>query len=312
MTPKSRNRVPSLRARLVNMFLPLLGTKAQFSSQQRLTKYLASKAQRSAPPSHRLRREFQVEEQKTCEVSRFVLTPRSGASDLTILYIHGGAYVNELTSHHWRIIAGIARRTGASVHVPLYPLAPSHTWADAFPAVHELAAQLIQTPGKSVTFMGDSAGAGFALALAQVMRDARELLPSHIVLLSPWLDVATNHPDQALFNERDRMLAAPGLQWAGRKWAGNLPVQDPRVSPVHGSLLGLPPTLVLTGTADLLYPDAKRLQDKARQANHPLAFIEYPGMFHVWMAAPIPEARQALDDVACFMTVSSQSANDRF
>lgn len=302
MVLSQRNKVPSLRARLVNMLLPLLRTKAQFSSEQKLAKILANKVQREAPPSQRLRREFFIEEQRTGGVSRYILTPRSGASDATVLYLHGGAYVNELTSHHWKIVAGIARRTGASIHVPLYPLAPRYTWSDAFPAIQELATQLIQTPGKSVTFMGDSAGAGFALALAQVMRDARTFLPDRIVLLSPWLDVATNHPDQFLLSKRDRMLAAPGLQWAGRKWAGNLPVRDSRISPLHGSLLGLPHTVVLTGTSDLLYPDARRLREKARQANHLLTFIEYPGMFHVWMAAPIPEAQRALDDIASFFT----------
>jgi len=27
----------------------------------------------------------------------------------------------------------------------------------------------------------------------------------------------------------------------------------------------------------------------------------YPGMFHVWPAAPIPEARRALDEAAAFI-----------
>lgn len=305
MALSPQNHVPSLRARLVNMLLPLLGTKSQFSSEQKLAKALSKKVPRAALPPQKLRREFLIEEDETGGVSRYVLTPRCGASDATVLYLHGGAYVNELTSHHWKIVAGIARRTGASIHVPLYPLAPRYTWSDAFPAIQELAAKLIQAPGKSVTFMGDSAGAGFALALAQVMRDARVFLPDRIILLSPWLDVATNHPDQILLSRRDRMLAAPGLQWAGRKWAGNLPVRDPHVSPINGSLQGLPPTVVLTGTSDLLYPDAKRLREKARKANHLLTFLEYPDMFHVWMAAPIPEAQQALDDVAYFMTAQT-------
>lgn len=103
------------------------------------------------------------------------------------------------------------------------------------------------------------------------------------------------------------MLAAPGLQWAGRAWAGKLSLRDWRVSPLYGALLGLPPTMVLAGTSDLLYPDARRLRDKARQVNHPLSFVEYPSMFHVWMAAPIPEAQQALDDVARFMMGSRQN-----
>lgn len=46
------------------------------------------------------------------------------------------------------------------------------------------------------------------------------------------------------------------------------------------------------------------LPGRAQTANHPLSFIEYPGMFHVWMAAPIPGAQQALGDVARLKTGS--------
>ena len=49
----------------------------------------------------------------------------------------------------------------------------------------------------------------------------------------------------------------------GRLWAGDLDPADPRVSPLYGSLGGLPPTAVYSGSLDLLSPEALRLRDRA-------------------------------------------------
>lgn len=294
--------MPSLRARFVNLILPLLGIKARFASAQALSMALTDNPPVCVRPSALMRLRFKVTEREVAGMHVYVVAPKHEAkSAASVLYLHGGAYVHELTGDHWRLIRGLVQRSGATIHVPSYPLAPSKTCAHAFPPVRELARELLDASGTSVTFMGDSAGGGFALALAQSMRDDGERLPDRIVLLSPWLDVETNHPAQASLAHKDRILAAPGLQWAGRQWAGTLSTGNPRVSPLNGSLEGLPPIALLAGTSDLLYVDAERLREQARLAGHQLHFMPYQDMFHVWMAAPIPEAGEALDDVASFM-----------
>lgn len=50
----------------------------------------------------------------------------------TVLYLHGGGYVNDFVSQHWAFMASLADRTGATVIAPQYPLAPDHTWRDSF------------------------------------------------------------------------------------------------------------------------------------------------------------------------------------
>jgi len=281
-----------------------MGTKARLLSAEALSRSL-TRPQVPAPPPWLMRQRFRVTSHVSHGMPMVVVAPRSRASHHQVLYLHGGAYVHEVTGPHWRLIQGLVQRTGATVHVPTYPLAPRHTWASAFPPLRALARDMVAANGAAWTFMGDSAGGGLALALAQEMRNAAESLPGRIVLLSPWLDVATDHPDQAAYAGKDRLLAAPGLQWAGRQWAGQLPLDDPRISPLHGSLVGLPAIAVLAGTSDLLYVDALRLQDIAARSGHPVQFMSYPDMFHVWMAAPIPEAEQALNDVASFVCAAS-------
>jgi acetyl esterase/lipase len=56
-------------------------------------------------------------------------------SATTVIYLHGGAYVNEIPSAHWKLISDLATQLGCSVVVPIYGLAPSHHAADALTPV---------------------------------------------------------------------------------------------------------------------------------------------------------------------------------
>jgi acetyl esterase/lipase len=73
--------------------------------------------------------------------------------------------------------------------------------------------------------------------------------------------------------------------------------------PLFGSLSGLPPAAVFTSTGDLLNSDARRLKMKmkVKTEGFALEYYEYKELFHVWVAAPIPEAKKALEEVAAFV-----------
>lgn len=228
----------SVAAKLVNFLLPLRGSEKRLSSEEGMAQYYTQHVSTPVPASDHLLQEFRISEHMLGDLRFHTVVPRSERSTLRILYFHGGAYVNEMVGAHWNIVAGLVRRTGATVDIPHYPLAPKHTWAEAFPLVQRLAMDRPTTsPGNPVAFVGDSAGAGLLLALAQVMKAEGNPLPDSLVLLSPFLDVSVNNPQQLEVARHDRMLAAPGLRWAGRQWAGALPMDDPRVSPSTGVLL---------------------------------------------------------------------------
>ena len=140
---------------------------------------------------------------------------------MRLLYLHGGVYVHELIGLHWDIVAGLARCTRATVDIPLYPLAPKHTWADAAGPLLALTKRLrAETPKGYFAMAGDLAGGGLSLSLCQVLRDQGELLPDCLVLLSPWLDGRVDHPAQLAMAGKDRMLAAP--VFAGRPSNGGV------------------------------------------------------------------------------------------
>ncbi|MFJ1256964.1 alpha/beta hydrolase fold domain-containing protein [Cupriavidus sp. CuC1] len=137
--------------------------------------------------------------------------------------------------------------------------------------------------------MGDSAGGGMALALAQVARDTGRALPGRLVLLSPFLDATGSNPAIDALEPLDPMLSKLGGIECGRVYAGGDPVTLPQVSPIYGSLRGLPPVTLFIGTHDVLLPDCRTYRALAEQQGLPLRYYEYEGMFHVWMLLPMPE-----------------------
>lgn len=222
----------------------------------------------------------------------YVLEPL-GATQATprLLYLHGGAYINEITRSHWSLTAGLSREVPCRCLVPIYPLGASAGAAQVAGTATEIAAALLEEPGDLI-LAGDSAGGGLALAASLGLRD-RGLRVARLVLLSPWLDVAMNQPEQLDLERRDAMLAVAGLREAARTYARGLPLDDPRISPLHGDLRDLPAISVFTGTHDILNPDAHRLLDRCAQAGTTCELIEAPAMPHVYPLMPTPEGRQA-------------------
>ena len=234
----------------------------------------------------------------------FTVHPRvKRAAGLHILYLHGGAFVFAITPQHWRFIARLIQRLGCSVTVPLYPLAPEHTCREVFDFLLPLASELL-TENRQTVFMGDSAGGGMALALSQQLHAAGLSLPARLALISPALDLTLSDPRQPEIARVDPLLDIPGSRAAGTWYTGDLPLTDPRVSPLYGELQGLAPIAVWTGTHDLLYPDAVCLKSKADQAGASVSLFEYDRMFHVWSLLRLPEGKAALEQIVAFVQES--------
>jgi monoterpene epsilon-lactone hydrolase len=295
--------VRSFRSQIVELILPLTGIKRSLRSEAAIRKQVA-RARKKGPalPSNRMRRRFSVTETAINESRVFAVAPRPVASRGHILYLHGGTYVNDVIAWQWRMVERLVARTACTAVVPLYPLAPEYIWRDAFGVVTPLYEALVaQVGAENLIVLGDSAGGGMALSLAQQLRNAGRPLPSKLVLIAPWLDVTCSDPRQPELAKRDRMLDIPGIRAAGRWYAGDLAPTAPEISPLFGSLSGLPPMAVWIGKRDLLHADAQRLKAQAEREGARLTYYEYDGMFHDWPMAPILEAERAIDEMAAFI-----------
>lgn len=235
----------------------------------------------------------------------FSLVPKDKATDesgLRFVYLHGGAYVSEIAPQHWGLVAELSQSLGCEAIVPIYPLAPEHHAAEVVESVVGLMESLhdarVGRPGRLV-LAGDSAGGGLALAVTQALvakgrgaPDARAV--GGLVLLSPWLDGTLSHRDVARIAPRDPWLAPPGLIEAAKLYAGDEGPTSARVSPLYGSFEGLPRTLILAGTRDVLFPDAERYFARSLDEGVDTTFLRYEDMVHVWMLVDaLPEAQEA-------------------
>lgn len=216
-------------------------------------------------------------------------------SSKRVIAIHGGAYVAQPTLLHWFDYAALARDTGATVIVPLYPLAPAGTADTVVPLMADFIAEQVASHGAgNVSLYGDSAGGGLALAAAQEFVRRNDPRPAHVVLVSPWLDVTLTNP--AIASVRDPVLNVTRLKRDGLLWAGGSDPTDPRVSPLYGSLSGLPPAAVYAGSLDVLSPDVLVLQEKAlATAGAKFTFILRKGEIHNWAMGGLPLLPEAVE-----------------
>ena len=176
-----------------------------------------------------------------------------------VVAIHGGAFIFPPSIFHWLNYSVTAYQTGATFEVPIYPLLQQGgTAGTVVPQMAGLiSSQIAQHGAPHVSVTGDSAGGNLALAAVQYMVQTNLFgpVPSSLVLVSPWLD-----------------LESTGGQ-IGKVWAGNLSVTNPLVSPLYGSLSGLPPTYVYSGSLDPLEASAFALQQAAVAHAAPMSFV---------------------------------------
>ncbi|MET9701018.1 alpha/beta hydrolase [Streptomyces sp. NPDC006529] len=303
--------MPSLRSRALSAALIAVGRRRRFASAEAVRARVAEAARR--PASHLPPRSLG----KVAEVTRtfvgawpvYDASPRGAEPAARVLYVHGGGYVHELVRQHWSLIRTLVTGAGARCVVPAYILAPRGTADRTVPVAADLLSGLIESGGAGGTVLiGDSAGAGLALAAAQRLRERTGVQPSRIVLISPWLDVTMTHPDQAALQAADPMLARAGLVEAGRLYAGTLAPDDPRVSPLHGSFAGLAPLTVFAGSRDVLVTDSRELVRRARADGAEVDYHEAAGLPHAYPLLPVPEGRAARD--AIVRLVRSAAAAD--
>lgn len=181
-------------------------------------------------------------------------------NDTTIIYLHGGGYMNQPYYEHFAFVDRLALEADCKAVVPLYPLTPKYTCEESHRAMMALYRSLLKaTDPASIVLMGDSAGGGMALAMTQTMRDQGIPMPRALVLICPWLDVRCCNPEiqRRGLEEMDPMLTA-NFSMAGRAWAAGLPMDTPLVSPMFGELSGLPPITLYGGTREILWPDAQK------------------------------------------------------
>ncbi|WP_374945428.1 alpha/beta hydrolase [Agreia sp.] len=223
----------------------------------------------------------------TGSITSEVFSSATRASDVQVLFIHGGSYVHEASALHASFFERILRSANATVTMPIYALAPEHGYRVAYAQLLDVYLELREShPDSPIVLMGGSAGGGFALGFAQSLVEQNVPQPDRIVLLSPWLDLSLTNPSIAAVDRTDVLLDRDALIANGLAWAHGDDPAAYRLSPINGSLIGLAPTTVLAGTNDILYPDALVLEARARASGLDFDLTSFAGADHVFVMTP--------------------------
>jgi acetyl esterase/lipase len=286
--------VLSLPSRLVPGYLRLTHTNRIYTSADEARTHIEQRRIRPRPygPPRRLRPEVAISVDDRLGWPVYTLTPRSSEARGSVVYVHGGGWVNQIALQHWQLAAQIAAAAHMRVAVPIYPLVPFGTAEQVVPAVAELVLTT-GTRGGSACLAGDSAGGQIALSAAILLRDAHQLTVPRTALISPALDLSMGNPEIDRVQPSDPWLGRDGTRVFIEHWRGNLPITDPRVSPLAADLRGFGPLTVFSGTRDILNPDARLLIDTATTAGVDVDYHEKPGLLHVYPLTPTPEGRLA-------------------
>lgn len=218
-----------------------------------------------------------------------------------ILYLHGGAFVAESPNAHQRMLARICRLSGSRGFYVSYRLAPEHPYPaatdDCLAAYRYLLAEGV--PSRDIVIAGDSAGGNLTVVTAMRARDTGLALPAALVAISPVLDATFSGDSMRRNDGLDPLFRSSIVGRLANCYVPEALRRDPYVSPLFGSVAGLPPCLLLVGSSEILLDDAVRYATLAHNATLQV----WHGMPHVFpVMHGLAEAEQAVRAIADYVT----------
>ena len=248
----------------------------------------------SHEPPKKFQRRFDIIEKEINGYCYYIMKPLKNVGQKHILFLHGGGYVYEIMNLEWKFIAKLLNSLRCTITVPIYPLTPKHQYQEVFNMIVPIYQQIISDVKlKDVIIMGDSAGGGMSLALAQLAKKDELPQPGNIILISPALDMTFSNPEIHEVEKLDPISAVPGLIDIMKWYGGKKGSENYLVSPLYGNFEGLGKISLFIGTHDILYPDARKFKEIMDEKGININYYEYPSMIHVWPLFFFPESKKA-------------------
>ncbi|MEM6262670.1 MAG: alpha/beta hydrolase [Bacteroidota bacterium] len=220
-----------------------------------------------------------------------------------MVFFHGGGYCLGTLKGYLGLGARLAKYNTCQVLLVDYRLAPEHPCPAAIEdAIAAYKGVLKNYLPHQIILAGDSAGGGLICALLQALKERMLSMPAATILMSPWTDLRGTSPSIEQKNKIDPVLNSYILERLGILYRGDIPTDDPMVSPLLGNFSDFPPSLIQVGTEEVLLDDSRQLAEQLEAVNRHVQLEIFDGMFHVWQlfAAFLPEAKTALLQIAAF------------
>jgi acetyl esterase/lipase len=221
-----------------------------------------------------------------------------------LINLHGGGFNSDSGSRiEGDPIANLARIRVVSVY---YRLAPEYPFPAAVDDVVAVYKELLKTykPG-SIGIFGTSAGGILTCEVAVKLKQLGLPLPGAMAVLSALGDFSRVSDSRQLFT----LDGFPGTlqptdptHLPDDAYVGKTDRRDPVLSPVFADLKGMPPTLFVSGTRDLLLGDTSTLHRAMLHAGVDARLVVFEALPHAfWYHFEFPETREALQLTADFL-----------
>ncbi len=204
-------------------------------------------------------------------------------SKRALLHLHGGGYVlggGEGAAAEAILMAHYAKMKVISVD---YRMPPDHPFPAAVDDSVAVWKEVIKTyrPG-GVGIGGTSAGGGLTLAVVHRLKDLKLPLPGAIFGGTTWADLMKTGDTVQTNEYLDNIIPTHAglLDAMAKVYAGKEDLRNPLISPLYGDFKGFPPTILVTGTRDLLLSDTVRVHRKLRQAGVEAQLHVFEGLSH--------------------------------
>lgn len=220
-----------------------------------------------------------------------------------ILYCHGGGYTSGTLGYARLLASRMALATGYEVLAFQYRLAPEHPYPEALEDARLIWEYLmfLGWGAREIILAGDSAGGNLALELALDLCNAERMLPSRLILFSPWTDMTATADSYTECADKDPLLTRAYIEAVREAYAPGADWNEACYSPLFADLRGLPPTLIQVGGREILRDDSTRLYQKLQEAQVPAVLQTWPDMWHVFQMFPLKAAGEAMEQMAQFL-----------
>ncbi len=215
--------------------------------------------------------------------------------DKVLLNLHGGGFNSDSGSYTETIpIAGYAKMKVVAV---LYRLAPEHPYPAAVDDSVAVYKELLKTyKPEHIVIYGTSAGAILTAEVAAKIKQLRLPLPAALGIFSGMGDFARNGDSIALYalDGFSGHLDPPRPRVHDGDYATTTDLKDPVLSPIYSDPHGLPPTLFVTSSRDLLLSGTANLERAYLNAGVDARMVLYDGLPHAfWYNSNLPESIEA-------------------
>ncbi|MBZ5667981.1 MAG: alpha/beta hydrolase [Acidobacteriia bacterium] len=245
-----------------------------------------------------------VEETSMAGVRTDIITPLSTPESKRVLInLHGGGFNSDSGSLIEGVpIANLAKIKVVSVY---YRLAPENPFPAAVDDVVAVYKELLKTyKPHNIGIYGTSAGAILTAEVAIRLKQLGLPLPAA-------LGICSGHGDFSRVGDSWQMFTLNGFP--GRmepvdpnhlpddQYVGKTDRKDPVLSPIFADLRGMPPSLLVTSTRDILLSGTSTFHRALLQAGDDVQLVVFEALPHAfWYNFNLPETSEALQIMANF------------